>query len=662
MSPTATRSLPRAGYGAPETTEAFARARELASGDKDAPERLAADYGLWVGSFTRGDLPAMRAHAAAFLSDVEARPDSPEAGVAHRVAGMTCWFAGEYAQARDHLERALALFQPGRDDDLAFRFGHDAGVGAMFYLAIASWPLGEVDRAVSLIDRMQTRIANLTHVATLAIGRMYAALFELMRGDRERAAPNAFELARLARERDLPMWRAFGVFLVGWATGPSGAPGGGLEDMRRGAELVREQNVLIFDGLLKIALAEAEARAGDPARAIEILDEELATCDRIGYRAFEAELHRTRGKILLQRDPANPAPAEEAFLNAIGVARQQGTRGFELRAALALAKLYQSTARAADAHAVLAPALDGFSPTPEMPVIAEAQALLETLWQTEEVKAAEAQRQRRLHLQTAYGQAMMYSKGFTAAETQAAFARASELAAKTDDFAERFAAAHGEWTVALVRGELRRAREMASAFLQDAEDAGRVVEASVARRGLAIITYNLGQFTEARTHCERALAARDPERDREARERFSEDSGLIAMSWLGVTMWQLGEVDRARELIEMANRRAAEIGHVPSMAHPLQAKFYLEFLRGDAAAALAAAEALEVLGREHGMPHWRAAAELHVGWARGRLPDPAAGAAELERRLIAVSDLGMERGGWFSEMLLAELEFRARRI
>jgi tetratricopeptide (TPR) repeat protein len=213
-----------------------------------------------------------------------------------------------------------------------------------------------------------------------------------------------------------------------------------------------------------------------------------------------------------------------------------------------------------------------------------------------------------------------------------------------------------------VRGELRRAREMASAFLQYAEDAGRVVEASVARRGLAIITYNLGQFTEARTHCERALAARGPERDREARERFSEDSGLTAMSWLGVAMWQLGEVDRARELIEMANRRAAEIGHVPSMAHPLQAKFYLEFLRGDAAAALAAAEALEVLGREHGMPHWRAAAESYVGWARSRLPGPAAGAAELERRLIAVSDLGMERGGWFSEMLLAELEFRARRI
>ena len=92
--------------------------------NKDAPERLAADYGLWAGSYARGELPSMRAHAAAFLSDVEARPNSPEAGVAHRAAGITCWFAGEYREARDHLERALALFQPGRDDDLAFRFGH----------------------------------------------------------------------------------------------------------------------------------------------------------------------------------------------------------------------------------------------------------------------------------------------------------------------------------------------------------------------------------------------------------------------------------------------------------------------------------------------------------------------------------------------------------
>jgi hypothetical protein len=44
-----------------------------------------------------------------------------------------------------------------------------------------------------------------------------------------------------------------------------------------------------------------------------------------------------------------------------------------------MAKLYQSTDRLVDAHAVLSAALEGFTPTTEMPEIAEAQALLVAL-------------------------------------------------------------------------------------------------------------------------------------------------------------------------------------------------------------------------------------------------------------------------------------------
>ena len=364
------------GPGAPETAKAFATARNTAIGDTNAPDRLAVDYAVWAGSLVRGELSAMRATAATFLSDVEARPDSPEAGVACRAAGMNCWFAGDYHEARDYLEQALSLFRPGRDDDLAFRFGIDAGVSAMLSLAIASWPLGDVDRASSLVESAQARLAAVTHVGALAFGRQHSAVFELMRRNRMRGAQNAFELARLAREHDLTFNRAFAVFLEGWATAAGGAPGDGLEDMRRGVDLLREQNVLLYDGLLKVALAEAEAAAGDPGRAVVILDEALATCDRTGYRAFEAELHRVRGEVLLRRDTANPEPAEEALLTSIAVAKQQGTRSFELRAALSLSKLYHSAGSLVDAQAVLAPALEGFAPTDEMPEIAEAQALL----------------------------------------------------------------------------------------------------------------------------------------------------------------------------------------------------------------------------------------------------------------------------------------------
>ena len=121
--------------------------------------------------------------------------------------------------------------------------------------------------------------------------------------------------------------------------------------------------------------------------------------------------------------------------------------------------------------------------------------------------------------------------------------------------------------------------------LREAEDAGRVVEAGVARRGLALISYNMGEFAEAQIHCERALEACSPQRELEARERFGEDTATVAMSCLAMTVWQLGEIEHARELIDAANRRAIELGHIPSMSNPIILKSYLEILRGDAAAA-----------------------------------------------------------------------------
>jgi hypothetical protein len=120
----------------------------------------------------------------------------------------------------------------------------------------------------------------------------------------------------------------------------------------------------------------------DSNRMISHVDIVAVVSNRSGTDAF---LHRIRGEVLLKRDPANTAPAEEAFLaeaafrQAIDVARRQQTRAFELLAALSQAKLYQSENRATDARAVLAPALEGFSPTPEFPEIVEGQAMLAAL-------------------------------------------------------------------------------------------------------------------------------------------------------------------------------------------------------------------------------------------------------------------------------------------
>jgi hypothetical protein len=48
------------GYGAVETRAAFERARELATDGEDYAERFSVNYGLWAGSFVRGELVPMR--------------------------------------------------------------------------------------------------------------------------------------------------------------------------------------------------------------------------------------------------------------------------------------------------------------------------------------------------------------------------------------------------------------------------------------------------------------------------------------------------------------------------------------------------------------------------------------------------------------------------
>jgi adenylate cyclase len=150
-------------------------------------------------------------------------------------------------------------------------------------------------------------------------------------------------------------------------------------ELQRALAAYVDQGNKVHAPLFQGWLAELEAEGRDVDGALRRIDEALALTSETGERWTDAVLHRIRGAILLKRDLANTAGAEEAFLAAIAVAKEQGARSYVLLASLSLAKLYQSTARHVEAHAILAPALEGFSPTPEMPEIAEAQALLERL-------------------------------------------------------------------------------------------------------------------------------------------------------------------------------------------------------------------------------------------------------------------------------------------
>src|SRR5215469_14030806 len=344
-------------------------------------ERFSAYYGVWVGHMNRCEPASLREMAELFLREATARPNCPEALVAHRISGSTCFYFGDFAGAHDHFQKTIELYDQARHADFANWFGQlprRAAVEA--YDALALWGLGKVDEARRVAERAITDAGSATHAPTTAYALMFAAVLGLVGCNPEAVATCSQALADIVSRYDLPAWWAGWVtFLQGWAKWSDGAGESRLAEMRRGLAIVREQGNVWFLPSLEAALAEAEARAGETDAGLRRLDDALAELERTEQRWYEAELYRIRGEILLKRDPANTAVVEQSLQAAIAIAQSQQARSFELRAALPLAKLYRAANRDADAHAVLALAVEGFPPTRQFPELTEAQTLLAAL-------------------------------------------------------------------------------------------------------------------------------------------------------------------------------------------------------------------------------------------------------------------------------------------
>jgi len=365
------------GHHAPETTTAFARARELANQVEDASERFSVYWGLWVGHRNRCEPAPMREIAELFLREATARPDCPETLIAHRNFGFTCWYFGDFAGAHQHFQKTLELYDPARHGDFANRFGNHPRPVTESFDALTLWVLGRVDEALCLVERALADAKSATDAPTIGQAHLIAALLGLVRCNRRAVATNSQALAEIVSQYDLPVfWTGLAVFFQGWAKWLHAAEESGLAEMRRGLAIDREQGFVFLSPGFEAALAEAEANAGEVVAGLQRLDDALVELERTGHRYYEAEMHRIRAGILLTRDPANTAAAEQSLQAAIAIAQSQKARSFELRAALSLAKLYRAVSRDADAYAVLAPAVEGFPPTQQFPELIEAQTLL----------------------------------------------------------------------------------------------------------------------------------------------------------------------------------------------------------------------------------------------------------------------------------------------
>jgi predicted ATPase len=107
--------------------------------------------------------------------------------------------------------------------------------------------------------------------------------------------------------------------------------------LREGLDRWRSTGSKIWGTIRFARVAAAFIEAGQAEQGAALLSEAFQVMDSYGEHWYEAELHRLQG--LQASSGARTAEAEVCFEKAIDVARSQGARLFELRAAVALSRL-----------------------------------------------------------------------------------------------------------------------------------------------------------------------------------------------------------------------------------------------------------------------------------------------------------------------------------
>jgi class 3 adenylate cyclase/predicted ATPase len=363
------------------TGEMYDRARELCERLGKAERLLPLMFGKWAFHLTRAEMRAASELADEALRLAECQADGGGLTIAHRLVGVSALWRGRLEFARGHLEKALALYDPVRDQHAALLYAWDQRVAALVLLAVALSQLGYPQQALARAGEALSTARRLGHTATLAHALSHSCLVHQLLGDHRGASEQAEALESLCTEQCLhyPYWVTMaaifrGADLVARKRAEEGL--GRMVQALRDYQASGARTLLTYWlALLAQAFADAE-RGPDAFSALAEADEWVRRTDQCW---IQAELHRLRGQVLLRASPADHDDVEAAFHEAIAVAREQSARIWELRAARDLAHVWAERGDRHKAYDLLAPIYGWFTEGCDMPDLKQAKILLDTL-------------------------------------------------------------------------------------------------------------------------------------------------------------------------------------------------------------------------------------------------------------------------------------------
>ena len=365
------------GIAAPETGDAYARARELWEQLGSPSEFLHIHDGQSLHHAFRGKLDLALRLDEDLLRLSRLRNDAAGLVLGHYGSGRDLMFSGKFASSRRHLEEALALYDPVSHRSLVHQGGIHADVISQSALGIVLFCLGYPKQALVQSNAAAAEARRRAHppslAATLSLGTRLLSLV----GDAAVLGEWVDQLVAVTTEQGFPFWGALGTIYRGWIKVKDGALAEGVSLLRDGSIAYRSMGAEAWLPHFIVIRVGAYEIAGQVEEGLALFDEAFQIVESTGERWQAAELYRHKGR-LLQRQGHTEA-AEELYRKALSITAEQDAKMWELRAAVSLARLRGDQGRRAEACDLLAPVYGWFTEGFDTPDLKEAKGLLDQL-------------------------------------------------------------------------------------------------------------------------------------------------------------------------------------------------------------------------------------------------------------------------------------------
>ncbi|MBV8089068.1 MAG: AAA family ATPase, partial [Alphaproteobacteria bacterium] len=364
------------GSAAPEAGQAYARARELWEQLGSPTEFIQVPCGQSRYHAHRGEFDLALRLDQDLLRLSREREDSAGLVMGHYSSGRNLMWVGSFASSRSHLETLLVLYDPNSHHSLVRQIGVHPQLSAQAALGVVLFCLGFPDQALAK-SNTAIEAQKLLHPPTLAMSLGMNALLLSIIGDDVGLEQRANDLIAVANDQGFPFFRATAAIFRGWVKAKNSDVTEGLSLLRAALSAYCATGATAWMPFYIALLAGACEIAGQIEESMARLDEAVQFVERTRERWLAAELDRQKGRLLLRQGHAGAA--EELYRNALAIAREQGAKLWELRAAASLARLWRDQGRRATARDLLAPVYGWFTEGFAVPDLKEAKALLDEL-------------------------------------------------------------------------------------------------------------------------------------------------------------------------------------------------------------------------------------------------------------------------------------------